>query len=275
MNDSELQLLIDRAWETRDTLSSTSTGKPRQAVEAALEALDSGRVRVAEKQDGEWHVHQWLKKAVLLSFRLKDMGMIEGAPGGASWWDKVDSKFKGWSENRFRAAGFRAVPGAIVRHSAYIAKNVVLMPSFVNVGARVDEATMIDTWATVGSCAQIGKNCHISGGAGIGGVLEPLQAGPVIIEDNCFVGARSEVAEGVVVGEGSVLAMGVFLGASTRIIDRASGQVHYGKVPPYSVVVPGSHPSTGGGPSLYCAVIVKRVDEKTRAKTSINELLRD
>jgi 2,3,4,5-tetrahydropyridine-2-carboxylate N-succinyltransferase len=275
MNDSELQLLIDRAWETRDTLSSTSTGKSRQAVEAALEALDSGRVRVAEKEGAEWRVHQWLKKAVLLSFRLKDMGMIEGAPGGASWWDKVDSKFKGWSENRFRAAGFRAVPGAIVRHSAYIAKNVVLMPSFVNVGARVDEATMIDTWATVGSCAQIGKNCHISGGAGIGGVLEPIQAGPVIIEDNCFVGARSEVAEGVVVGEGSVLAMGVFLGASTKIVDRASGQVHYGKVPPYSVVVPGSLPSAGGGPSLYCAVIVKRVDEKTRAKTSINELLRD
>ena len=275
MNDGELQLLIERAWETRDTLSSTSTGKPRQAVEAALEALDSGRVRVAEKRDGEWHVHQWLKKAVLLSIRLKDMGMIEGAPGGASWWDKVDSKFKGWNENRFRAAGFRAVPGAIVRHSAYIAKNVVLMPSFVNVGARVDEATMIDTWATVGSCAQIGKNCHISGGAGIGGVLEPIQAGPVIIEDNCFVGARSEVAEGVVVGEGSVLAMGVFLGASTKIVDRATGQVHYGKVPPYSVVVPGSLPAAGGGPSLYCAVIVKRVDEKTRAKTSINELLRD
>ncbi|MEA2824613.1 MAG: 2,3,4,5-tetrahydropyridine-2,6-dicarboxylate N-succinyltransferase [Alphaproteobacteria bacterium] len=275
MNDGELQLLIDRAWETRDTLSSTSTGKPRQAVEAALEALDSGRVRVAEKEGAEWRVHQWLKKAVLLSFRLKDMGMIEGAPAGASWWDKVDSKFKGWGENRFRAAGFRAVPGAIVRHSAYIAKNVVLMPSFVNVGARVDEATMIDTWATVGSCAQIGKNCHISGGAGIGGVLEPLQAGPVIIEDNCFVGARSEVAEGVVVGEGSVLAMGVFLGASTKIVDRASGQVHYGKVPPYSVVVPGSLPAPSGGPSLYCAVIVKRVDEKTRAKTSINELLRD
>jgi 2,3,4,5-tetrahydropyridine-2-carboxylate N-succinyltransferase len=275
MNDSELQLLIDRAWETRDTLSSTSTGKSRQAVEAALEALDSGRVRVAEKDGAEWRVHQWLKKAVLLSFRLKDMGMIEGAPGGASWWDKVDSKFKGWGENRFRAAGFRAVPGAIVRHSAYIAKNVVLMPSFVNVGARVDEATMIDTWATVGSCAQIGKNCHISGGAGIGGVLEPIQAGPVIIEDNCFVGARSEVAEGVVVGEGSVLAMGVFLGASTKIVDRATGQVHYGKVPPYSVVVPGSLPASGGGPSLYCAVIVKRVDEKTRAKTSINELLRD
>src|SRR6195256_2467303 len=280
MNDGELQLLIDRAWETRDTLSSISTGKPRQAVEAALEALDSGRVRVAEKRDGEWHVHQWLKKAVLLSFRLKDMAPIEGAPGGASWWDKVDSKFKGWSENRFRAAGFRAVPGAIVRHSAYIAKNVVLMPSFVNVGARVDEATMIDTWATVGSCAQIGKNCHISGGAGIGGVLEPLQAGPVIIEDNCFVGARSEVAEGVVMRTGSVLSMGVFIGASTKIVDRETGEVFQGEVPAYSVVVPGTTPRKPmrdgtPGPGLYCAVIVKRVDEKTRAKTSINELLRD
>ncbi len=275
MNDDTLQLQIDQAWETRETLSPSSTGAAREAVEAALEALDTGRLRVAEKRHGEWRVHQWLKKAVLLSFRLNDMAPIEGAPGGAAWWDKVDSKFKGWGENRFRAAGFRAVPGAIVRRSAYIAKNVVLMPSFVNVGARVDEATMIDTWATVGSCAQIGKNCHISGGAGIGGVLEPLQAGPVIIEDNCFVGARSEVAEGVVVGEGSVLAMGVFLGASTKIIDRSNGQVHYGKVPPYSVVVPGSLPAAGGGPSLYCAVIVKQVDEKTRAKTSINELLRD
>ena len=275
MNDGELQLLIDKAWETRDALSLATTVLVRKAVEAALEALDSGRLRVAEKQGGEWRVHQWLKKAVLLSFRLSDMAPIQGAPGGAFWWDKVDSKFKGWGENRFRAAGFRAVPGAIVRRSAYIAKNAVLMPCFVNVGARVDEATMIDTWATVGSCAQIGKNCHISGGAGIGGVLEPLQAGPVIIEDNCFVGARSEVAEGVVVGEGSVLAMGVFLGASTKIIDRAGGRVHYGKVPPYSVVVPGSLPAAGGGPSLYCAVIVKQVDEKTRAKTSINELLRD
>ena len=275
MNDNELQRLIDEAWETRERLSPGTKGEVRDAVEAALEALDTGRLRVAEKVDGEWRVHQWLKKAVLLSFRLNDMTEIAGAPGGAFWWDKVDSKFKGWGANRFRAAGFRAVPGAIVRRSAFIAKGVVLMPSFVNVGAHVDEGTMIDTWATVGSCAQIGKNCHISGGTGIGGVLEPLQAGPVIIEDNCFVGARSEVAEGVVVGEGSVLAMGVFLGASTKIVDRASGQVHYGRVPPYSVVVPGNLPGASGGPALYCAVIVKRVDEKTRAKTSINELLRD
>ncbi len=275
MNDGELQPLIDDAWEKRDTVSPGTAGKAREAVEAAREGLDSGKLRVAEKAGGEWRVHQWLKKAVLLSFRLNDMALIAGAPGGAHWWDKVDSKFKDWGENRFRAAGFRAVPGAIVRRSAYIAKGVVLMPSFVNVGARVDEATMIDTWATVGSCAQIGKNCHISGGAGIGGVLEPLQAGPVIIEDNCFVGARSEVAEGVIVGEGSVLSMGVFLGASTRIIDRASGEIYYGKVPPYSVVVPGSLPGASGGPALYCAVIVKRVDEKTRSKTSINELLRD
>jgi 2,3,4,5-tetrahydropyridine-2-carboxylate N-succinyltransferase len=275
MNDKELQQAVEAAWETRDRLSPVSRGPEREAVEAALEGLDSGRLRVAEKTGGEWQVHQWLKKAVLLSFRLNDMATIEGAPGGAAWWDKVDSKFKGWDENRFRDAGFRAVPGAIVRRSAHIAKNVVLMPSFVNVGAHVGEATMIDTWATVGSCAQIGKHCHISGGTGIGGVLEPLQAGPVIIEDNCFIGARSEVAEGVIVGEGSVLAMGVFLGASTKIVNRNNGDVHYGKVPPYSVVVPGSLPGAGGGPSLYCAVIVKQVDEKTRSKTSINELLRD
>jgi len=275
MTDSELQDAIDAAWETRDKLSPSSRGAEYEAVEAALEALDSGRLRVAEKVDGEWRVQQWLKKAVLLSFRLNDMALIEGAAGGASWWDKVDSKFKGWGENRFRAAGFRAVPGAIVRRSAYIAKGVVLMPSFVNVGAHVGEGTMVDTWATVGSCAQIGKHCHISGGAGIGGVLEPLQAGPVIIEDNCFVGARSEVAEGVIVSEGSVLAMGVFLGASTKIINRSTGEVHYGKVPPYCVVVPGSLPGASGAPALYCAVIVKQVDEKTRAKTSINELLRD
>ena len=275
MLENALQEMIDTAWETRDKLSPNSRGPERQAVEAALEGLDSGKLRVAEKVDGEWRVHQWLKKAVLLSFRLNDMSMIEGAPGGAAWWDKVDSKFKGWGENRFRDAGFRAVPGAIVRRSAYIAKGVVLMPSFVNVGAHVDEGTMIDTWATVGSCAQIGKNCHISGGAGIGGVLEPLQAGPVIIEDNCFIGARSEVAEGVIVGEGSVLSMGVFLGASTRIVNRTNGDVLYGKVPPYSVVVPGSLPGASGGPALYCAVIVKQVDERTRAKTSINELLRD
>ena len=274
MNDSELQILIDDAWEKREALSPTTRGDIREGVNRALDGLDCGRLRVAEKVAGTWQVHQWLKKAVLLSFRLNDMAPIAGGPGGANWWDKIDSKFKGWGEERFRTAGFRAVPGSIVRRSAYIAKGVVLMPSFVNVGAHVAESTMIDTWATVGSCAQIGKNCHISGGAGIGGVLEPLQAGPVIIEDNCFVGARSEVAEGVIVGEGSVLAMGVFLGASTKIVDRATGSVHFGKVPPYSVVVPGSLPS-GNGPSLYCAVIVKRVDEKTRSKTSINELLRD
>jgi 2,3,4,5-tetrahydropyridine-2-carboxylate N-succinyltransferase len=275
MNNAELQRVIDDAWEARDGLSAATRGNVREAVEAALEALDEGRLRVAEKASGEWRVNQWLKKAVLLSFRLNDLSEIAGAPGGAVWWDKVDSKFKGWGANRFRAAGFRAVPGSVVRHSAFIAKGAVLMPCFVNVGAHVGEGTMIDTWATVGSCAQIGKNCHISGGAGIGGVLEPLQANPVIIEDNCFVGARSEVAEGVIVGEGSVLAMGVFLGASTKIIDRASGEVHYGRVPPYSVIVPGSAPGTSGGPALYCAVIVKRVDERTRAKTSINELLRD
>jgi 2,3,4,5-tetrahydropyridine-2-carboxylate N-succinyltransferase len=275
MIQSDLQKTIDAAWDARDKISPASQGPERQAVEAALEGLDSGKLRVAEKLNGEWRVHQWLKKAVLLSFRLNDMSLIAGAAGDASWWDKVDSKFRDWGENRFRDAGFRAVPGAIVRRSAYIAKGVVLMPSFVNVGARVDEGTMIDTWATVGSCAQIGKNCHISGGAGIGGVLEPLQAGPVIIEDNCFIGARSEVAEGVIVGEGSVLSMGVFLGASTRIINRTNGDVLYGKVPPYSVVVPGSLPGASGGPALYCAVIVKQVDERTRAKTSINELLRD
>ncbi len=275
MDDSELQRLIDDAWEARERLSPSTQGEVRDAVEAALDALDAGRLRVAEKVGGEWRVHQWLKKAVLLSFRLNDMEEISGAPGDASWWDKVDSKFKGWGANRFRAAGFRAVPGAIVRRSAFIAKGVVLMPSFVNVGAHVGEGTMVDTWATIGSCAQIGKNCHISGGTGIGGVLEPLQAGPVIIEDNCFVGARSEVAEGVVVSEGSVLAMGVFLGASTKIVDRGSGQVHYGRVPPYSVVVSGSVPGASGGPALYCAVIVKQVDAKTRAKTSINELFRD
>jgi len=275
MNDTELQQAIESSWEARETLSPASKGTSREAVDAALDALDSGRLRVAEKTNGEWQDHQWAKKAVLLSFRLNDMTTIEGGPGGTNWWDKVPSKFEGWDDNRFRDAGFRAVPGAIVRRSAFIAKGAVLMPSFVNLGAYVDEGTMIDTWATIGSCAQIGKHCHISGGAGIGGVLEPLQAGPVIIEDNCFIGARSEVAEGVVVGEGSVLSMGVFLGASTKIIDRASGEVMYGRVPPYSVVVPGALPSTSNGPSLACAVIVKRVDEKTRSKTSINELLRD
>jgi 2,3,4,5-tetrahydropyridine-2-carboxylate N-succinyltransferase len=270
-----LQQTIEMSWDARETLSPASKGAPREAVEAVLEGLDSGRLRVAEKTAGEWQVHQWVKKAVLLSFRLNDMTTIEGGPGGANWWDKVPSKFAGWGDNRFRDAGFRAVPGAIVRRSAYVAKGAVLMPCFVNLGAYIDEGTMVDTWATIGSCAQIGKNCHISGGAGIGGVLEPLQAGPVIIEDNCFIGARSEVAEGVIVGEGSVLSMGVFLGASTKIVDRSSNETMYGQVPPYSVVVPGALPSAAGGPMLACAVIVKRVDEKTRSKTSINELLRE
>ena len=277
---TELSTVIDNAFENRDNIGLDTQGEVRDAVNEALSLLDSGKARVAEKVDGEWGVRQWLKKAVLLSFRLNDMGPITGGPGqDTSWWDKVPSKFEGWGEPEFRSAGFRAVPNCIVRHSAYIAPGVVLMPSFVNLGAYVDEGTMVDTWATVGSCAQIGKNVHISGGAGIGGVLEPLQAGPVIIEDNCFIGARSEVAEGVVVGEGAVLSMGVFIGASTKIIDRSTGEVHVGKVPPYAVVVPGSLPSVGPdgnpGPSLYCAVIVKTVDERTRSKTSINELLRD
>jgi 2,3,4,5-tetrahydropyridine-2-carboxylate N-succinyltransferase len=270
-----LATTIDEAWENRDTLSPSTKGAVREAVDEALSLLDSGALRVAEKFQGEWLVHQWLKKAVLLSFRLNDMGSIAGGPGGASWWDKVPSKFLGWDEARFREAGFRAVPGAIVRRSAFVGKGVVLMPSFVNVGAHVGENTMVDTWATIGSCAQVGRNCHISGGTGIGGVLEPLQAAPVIIEDNCFIGVRSEVAEGVIVGEGSVLSMGVYLGQSTRIVDRTSGEIFYGRVPPYSVVVAGSFPGKEGRPSLYCAVIVKRVDERTRAKTSINELLRD
>jgi 2,3,4,5-tetrahydropyridine-2-carboxylate N-succinyltransferase len=270
-----LSRVIDEAWEARETLGSSTRGEIRDAVDEALDSLDCGRLRVAEKLAGEWRVHQWLKKAVLLSFRLNDMQAIAGAPGGAHWWDKIESKFAGWTETRFREAGFRAVPGAIVRRSAYIAKGVVLMPCFVNVGAHVGENTMIDTWATVGSCAQIGRNCHVSGGAGIGGVLEPLQAGPVIIEDDCFIGARSEVAEGVVVGEGSVLSMGVFLGQSTKIVDRESGEIIYGRVPPWSVVVPGALPHAPERPALACAVIVKRVDARTRAKTSINELLRD
>ena len=281
MPHAQLAKTIDDAFEKRNDVGPASKGAVREAVEAALDLLDRGEARVAEKQaDGGWRVNQWLKKAVLLSFRLNDMTAIAGGPGGAAWWDKVPSKFAGWGEDSFRAAGFRAVPGSVVRRSAYIAPGVVLMPSFVNLGAYVDSGTMIDTWATVGSCAQIGKNCHISGGAGIGGVLEPLQAGPVIIEDNCFVGARSEVAEGVVMREGSVLSMGVYIGASTKILDRASGEIRMGEVPPYSVVVPGTLP--GGrmkngepGPGLYCAVIVKRVDEKTRSKTSINDLLRD
>ncbi|HEY8949763.1 MAG TPA: 2,3,4,5-tetrahydropyridine-2,6-dicarboxylate N-succinyltransferase [Rhizomicrobium sp.] len=272
---ADLHKTIDDAWDARETLSASTKGAVREAVEHALDELDAGRLRVAEKIGGEWHIHQWLKKAVLLSFRLNDMKLIEGAPGEANWWDKVDSKFVGWDAARFKDAGFRAVPGAIVRRSAFIGKGVVLMPSFVNVGARVGENTMIDTWATVGSCAQVGSDCHISGGAGLGGVLEPLQAAPTIIENNCFIGARAEVAEGVIVGEGSVLSMGVFLTASTKIVDRHTGEIFQGKVPPYSVVVSGS---MGGGPdkpALYCAVIVKRVDERTRAKTSINDLLRD
>ena len=278
-NVPELARAIDTVWEERQGINPGTTGVVRDTVEATLGLLDKGEIRVAEKSASGWTVNQWIKKAVLLSFRLNDTVAIPGAPGGASWWDKVPSKFAGMSPDDFRRAGFRAVPGAIVRRSAYIAPDVVLMPSFVNVGAFVDKGTMVDTWATVGSCAQIGKNCHISGGAGIGGVLEPLQAGPVIIEDNCFIGARAEVAEGVIVGEGSVLSMGVYLGQSTTIIDRATGEKHFGKVPPYSVVVSGAMPGKplpdgSAGPGLYCAVIVKRVDEKTRAKTSINELLR-
>ena len=275
-----LQTTIDKAFEERDKVSAATKGPVRVAVDTALNMLDRGEFRVAEKTGDKWVVNQWLKKAVLLSFRLNPMAVIKGGPGEASWWDKVPSKFDGWGPAEFEKAGFRAVPNCIVRHSAYIAPGVVLMPSFVNLGAYVDEGTMVDTWATVGSCAQIGKNCHISGGAGIGGVLEPLQAGPVIVEDNCFIGARAEVAEGVIVGEGSVLSMGVYIGASTKIVDRATGEVHRGKVPPYSVVVPGALPgkplpNNEPGPSLYCAVIVKRVDEQTRAKTSVNELLRD
>ncbi len=280
METEQAKNIVEQAWEQRDALTPESTGEQRQAVEFALNGLDSGELRVCENDDGGWTVNQWLKKAVLLSFRLNDMIAIAGGPGEETpWFDKVPSKFAGWNEEHFRAAGFRAVPGAIVRHSAHIAPGVVLMPCFVNLGAYVGEGTMVDTWATVGSCAQIGRNCHISGGAGIGGVLEPLQANPVIIEDDCFIGARSEVAEGVIVEQGSVLSMGVYLGASTRIIDRASGEVHYGRVPAYSVVVPGSvagQPLADGtpGPNLYCAVIVKQVDAQTRSKTSINELLR-
>ncbi len=285
MTDTDLAAAVDAAWEARDALGPATRGSHREAVEAALEGLDAGRLRVAEKTAAGWQVHQWLKKAVLLSFRLNDMVEIPGGPvdperGAARWWDKVPSKFAGWSANRFRAAGFRAVPGSIVRHSAFIAPNVVLMPSFVNVGAYVGGGTMVDTWATVGSCAQIGQNCHLSGGVGIGGVLEPLQAEPVIIEDNCFIGARSEVVEGVIVEEGAVLAMGTFISATTRIVDRNTGEIHTGRVPAYSVVVPGSLPGKplpdgSPGPNLYCAVIVKTVDEQTRAKTAINDLLRE
>jgi 2,3,4,5-tetrahydropyridine-2-carboxylate N-succinyltransferase len=280
MSYADLAKTIDDAFEARAEIRFDTKGPVREAVEEALRLLDTGEARVAEKIDGAWQVNQWLKKAVLLNFRLNDNHLIEGAPGGSHYWDKVATKFEGWSENTFREAGFRAVPGAVVRSPAFIGRNVVLMPSFVNVGAYVDEGTMVDTWVTVGSCAQIGKNVHISGGVGIGGVLEPLQAGPVIIEDNCFIGARSEVVEGVVVGEGSVISMGVFIGASTKIVDRNTGEIHIGKVPPYSVVVSGSLPGKplpngNPGPNLYCAVIVKTVDAQTRSKTGINDLLRD
>ena len=280
MTYDHLKTFIDSAFEHAAEITPETKGVVRDAVEEVLELLDRGELRVAEKQGGSWVVNQWLKKAILLSFRLHEPHRIEGGPGGAPWWDKVPTKFAKWKAKDFKEAGFRVVPGAVVRRSAYIAPGVVLMPSFVNLGARVDSGTMVDTWATVGSCAQIGKNVHLSGGAGIGGVLEPLQANPVIIEDNCFIGARAEVAEGVIVGEGSVLSMGVYLGQSTKIIDRETGFVHQGRVPPYSVVVSGTMPGKpladgSPGPSLYCAAIVKTVDEKTRAKTSINELLRD
>ncbi|WP_234189099.1 2,3,4,5-tetrahydropyridine-2,6-dicarboxylate N-succinyltransferase [Shinella sp. NM-101] len=277
-----LSATIERAFEERDGVNTSTRGEVRDAVEASLNLLDSGKVRVAERgEDGNWTVNQWLKKAVLLSFRLNPMEIVKGGPGDSSWWDKVPSKFDGWSVNEFEKAGFRAVPNCVVRRSAYIAPNAILMPSFVNLGAYVGEGTMVDTWATVGSCAQIGKHVHLSGGVGIGGVLEPMQAGPTIIEDNCFIGARSEVVEGCIVREGSVLGMGVFIGKSTKIVDRATGEVTYGEVPPYSVVVAGSMPSDKTmpngvvAPSLYCAVIVKRVDAQTRSKTGINELLRD
>ena len=280
MQHDSLARVIEAAFADRERIGFDTQGEVREAVEAALELLDRGELRVAERTETGWIVHQWLKKAVLLSFRLNDMSLIEGGPGGLVWWDKVPLKFAGWDAARFRAAGFRAVPGCVVRRSAYIAPGVVLMPCFVNVGAYVDSGTMVDTWASISSCAQIGKNCHISGGAGIGGVLEPLQAGPVVIEDDCFIGARAEVVEGVIVERGSVLSMGVFLGASTKIIDRSTGEVFQGRVPPYSVVISGTLPGKplpdgSPGPGLYCAVIVKRVDAGTRAKVSLNELLRD
>lgn len=275
MSNAALETAIEAAWDARDTITVDTKGEVRDAIETTMNALDSGKLRVAERQEnGDWTVNQWAKKAVLLSFRLNDMQQISGSNGGWSWWDKVPSKFAGWGDDEWRAAGFRAVPGSIVRRSAFIGKGVVLMPSFVNLGAYVDEGSMVDGWATVGSCAQIGKNVHLSGGVGIGGVLEPMQAGPTIIEDNCFIGARSEVVEGCIIREGSVLGMGVFIGQSTKIVDRETGEVFYGEVPPYSVVVAGSMPSKNGI-NLYCAVIVKRVDAKTRSKTGINELLRD
>lgn len=275
MSNAQLEAAIESAWENRDAITPATQGETREAIEDTLHALDSGSLRVAQKlDDGSWHVNQWAKKAVLLGFRIKDMEIQSGGPQGSGWWDKVDSKFVGWGENQWKAAGFRAVPNCVVRKSAFIAPGVVLMPSFVNLGAYVDEGTMVDTWATVGSCAQIGKNVHLSGGVGIGGVLEPMQAGPTIIEDNCFIGARSEVVEGCIVREGSVLGMGVYIGKSTKIVDRETGEVMYGEVPRYSVVVSGSMPSKNGI-NLYCAVIVKRVDAQTRSKTGINELLRD
>ena len=280
MSDGTIEAAIDRAWEDRAGIGPDTKGEAREAIEAALDALDRGEARVAEKVDGAWHVHQWCKKAVLLSFRLADSAPVAGGPDGAPWYDKVPSKFEGWDGARFAEAGFRAVPNCAVRRSAYIAPGAVLMPCFVNVGARVGENTMIDTWSTVGSCAQVGANCHISGGVGLGGVLEPLQAEPVIVEDNCFIGARSEVVEGVIVGEGAVLAMGTFISATTKIVNRDTGEVHTGRVPPYAVVVPGSLPGRpladgSPGPNLSCAVIVKTVDAQTRAKTAINDLLRD
>jgi len=275
MSNTQLEAAIEAAWEARDTITPASKGQARDAIEATLHALDQGTLRVAERgEDGTWHVNQWAKKAVLLGFRINDMEVQTGGPQGGTWWDKVDSKFAHWGEAQWKAAGFRAVPNCVVRRSAHIGKGVVLMPCFVNLGAYVDEGTMVDTWATVGSCAQIGKNVHLSGGVGIGGVLEPMQAGPTIIEDNCFIGARSEVVEGCIIREGSVLGMGVYIGQSTKIVDRETGAVTYGEVPPYSVVVSGSMPSSNGV-NLYCAVIVKRVDEKTRSKVGINELLRD
>ena len=275
MSNAHLETAIENAWDTRDQITSATTGEVRDAIEETLSALDAGKLRVAQKlDDGNWHVNQWAKKAVLLGFRIKDMEQQDGGPQGSGWWDKVDSKFKGWGDAQWKEAGFRAVPNCVVRKSAYIAPGVVLMPSFVNIGAYVDTGTMVDTWATVGSCAQIGKNVHLSGGVGIGGVLEPMQAGPTIIEDNCFIGARSEVVEGCIVREGSVLGMGVFIGQSTKIVDRETGEIMYGEVPSGSVVVAGTMPSKNNV-NLYCAVIVKRVDERTRSKTSINELLRD
>ena len=274
------QAIIEDAWENRDKVNLKTKGNIRKAVEFALNQLDAGKLRVASKETGTWVTHQWLKKAVLLSFRLNDMELIKGGPGTSKWWDKVPSKFEGWTAKDFKAGGFRAVPNCVVRKSAYIAPGAILMPSFVNLGAYVDTGTMVDTWVTVGSCAQIGKNVHLSGGVGIGGVLEPMQAGPTIIEDNCFIGARSEVVEGVIVGEGSVIAMGVFISASTKVINRMTGEIHTGYVPPYSVVVSGNlpgkpMPGQNWGPSTYCAVIVKTVDAQTRSKTAINELLRD